>query len=151
MGIVPIFIELSSILILATLVSLVMRLLRQPLIVGYIATGILVGPYALDILHSRDEMELFSKIGISILLFIVGLTLNPNVIKEVGRVSFITGVGQVAFTSIIGFFILRLLGFDILASAYIAVALTFSSTIIILKLLTDRTGYDQCDRDCLYS
>ena len=137
-GIVPIFLELSTILILAAAVSLAMRFLRQPLIVGYIATGMLVGPYALNILHSRDEMELFSKIGISILLFIVGLTLNPDIIREVGRVSFITGVGQVVFTSIIGFFIIRLLGFDILASAYVAIALTFSSTIIIFKLLTDR-------------
>ena len=134
----PIFIELSLILVLATVVAMIMRLLRQPLIVGYIATGILVGPYALDLLHSREEMELFSKIGISILLFIVGLTLNPDIVREVGRTSLITGIGQIAFTSIIGFFIIRLLGFDISASIYAAIALTFSSTIIILKLLTDR-------------
>ncbi|HXK40166.1 MAG TPA: cation:proton antiporter family protein [Candidatus Paceibacterota bacterium] len=134
----PTFLELSLILVLAALVSLVARLLRQPLIVGYIATGILVGPYALDLLHSRDEMELFSKIGISILLFIVGLTLNPEIVREVGRTSFITGMGQVAFTSVVGFFIIRFLGFDVVASVYAAIALTFSSTIIILKLLSDR-------------
>ncbi|MBI2030358.1 cation:proton antiporter [Candidatus Kaiserbacteria bacterium] len=133
-----IFIELSLILVLATVVSLFVRLLRQPLIVGYIATGILVGPYALNLLHSHDEMELFSKIGISILLFIVGLTLNPEIVREVGKASAITGVGQVLFTSIIGFFIVLALGFDATAALYIAIALTFSSTIIILKLLTDR-------------
>lgn len=134
----PIFIELSLILVLATVIALVMRSLRQPLIVGYIITGIVVGPYVLNLLHSQEEMELFSKIGISILLFIVGLTLNPDIAREVGKTSFVTGVGQVAFTSIVGFFIIRILGFDISASLYIAVALTFSSTIIILKLLTDR-------------
>lgn len=139
----PTFLELSLILVLATAVSLVMRLLRQPLIVGYIATGIIVGPYALNLLHSREEMELFSKIGIAILLFVVGLTLNIDVVREVGKISLVTGVGQVLFTSVIGFFIIRALGFDIAASAYTAIALTFSSTIIILKLLTDRGDTDR--------
>ncbi|MFA7302780.1 MAG: cation:proton antiporter family protein [Candidatus Paceibacterota bacterium] len=139
----PTFLELSLILVLATAISLVMRLLRQPLIVGYIATGILVGPYVLDLLHSREEMELFSKIGIAILLFVVGLTLNVDIVREVGKTALVTGVGQVLFTSIVGFFIVRALGFDALASAYVAVALTFSSTIIILKLLTDRGDADR--------
>lgn len=132
------FIELSLIVVLTTAVSLVMKLFKQPLVVGYIIAGILVGPYVFDILQAREEMELFSKIGISILLFIVGLTLNPDVMREVGKASFVTGIGQIIFTSIIGFFIVRALGFEALAASYIAVALTFSSTIIILKLLSDR-------------
>jgi Kef-type K+ transport system membrane component KefB/Trk K+ transport system NAD-binding subunit len=134
----PIFIEISMIVVLATLIAMIMKAFRQPLVVGYIATGILVGPYALNILRSKDEVELFSKIGISILLFIVGLSLNPDIVREVGKTSFITGIGQVVFTSVIGFFIMRLLGFGEVASIYTAIALTFSSTIIILKLLTDR-------------
>lgn len=133
-----IFIELSIIIVVATVAALLMRLLRQPLIVGYILTGIVVGPYALDLLHSKEEMELFSKIGISILLFIVGLTLNPDIVREVGKTSLITGIGQVLFTSSIGFFIVYALGFGVTASLYVAIALTFSSTIIILKLLSDR-------------
>ena len=95
-----VFVELSLILVVATLISLLMRLFKQPLIVGYIATGILVGPYVLNLLQSTTEMELFSKIGITILLFIVGLTLNPEIIKEVGKASFITGIGQIIFTFI---------------------------------------------------
>lgn len=135
---VTIFFELSAILVLAAAVSFVARALRQPLIVGYIATGILVGPYVLDILRAKDEMELFSKIGVSVLLFIVGLTLNPAIVREVGRASFVTGIGQVVFTSLAGFLIVQALGYDAVAALYVAVALTFSSTIIILKLLTDR-------------
>lgn len=133
-----IFLELSLILVCATIASFAMRALRQPLVVGYIATGVLAGPYVLDILHSKEEMELFSKIGVSVLLFIVGLSLNPTIVREVGKTSFVTGIGQVIFTSLIGFVILLLLGYDGVASLYAAVALTFSSTIIILKLLTDR-------------
>ncbi|MEX1052563.1 MAG: cation:proton antiporter, partial [Patescibacteria group bacterium] len=133
-----IFLELSLIIVFATVISFVVRLLKQPLIVGYILTGIITGPHFLNILQSLDTIELFSKIGITILLFIIGLSLNPLVIKEVGRVSLITGVGQVLFTSIVGYFIAIFLGLSQIAAIYTAIALTFSSTIIILKLLSDK-------------
>jgi len=133
-----IFTELTLILLVALVMSLVMRRLRQPLIVGYIASGVLVGPFFLNLIQARDEIELFSKIGITILLFIVGLNLNPKVIREVGKASLVTGIGQVVFTSLVGFVIASWLGIDRLAAIYVAIALTFSSTIIILKLLSDR-------------
>lgn len=132
------FIEISLILAVAALISAVMRMLKQPLIIGYIITGLIVGPYALDLVQNPDSLELFSQFGISLLLFIVGLNLSPRVIKEVGKVATITGVGQVVFTSTIGFILCILLGFTYIEGAYIAVALTFSSTIIVLKLLSDK-------------
>ena len=133
-----IFIEIGVILLITTAVSIVMRLLKQPLVVGYIISGVLVGPYVLKILQSPDQIELFSKIGITILLFIVGLSLRPDTIKETGKVSLITGIGQIVFTSIIGFLLMTVLGFDKTTSLYGSIALTFSSKIIILKLLSDR-------------
>lgn len=133
-----IFIEISIILTVATGLSIIMKVLRQPLLVGYIITGIFAGPYFLNIIESVDTIELFSKFGITILLFIVGLHLSPAVIKEVGKVSLITGLGQVIFTSAIGFGIALLLGLPTVAAIYTAIALTFSSTIIILKLLSDK-------------
>ncbi|KKR30805.1 MAG: hypothetical protein A3C62_02320 [Candidatus Zambryskibacteria bacterium RIFCSPHIGHO2_02_FULL_39_16] len=132
------FVEISIIVAVAAIISLLMKFFKQPLIVGYIATGVIVGPYVFNILQAHNEIELFSKIGIAILLFLIGLTLNPDVMREVGKTSLITGIGQVLFTSIIGYFLVRTLGFEILSSLYIAVALTFSSTIIILKLLSDK-------------
>lgn len=134
----PIFIEIGLILAVATLVSIIMRMLRQPLTVGYILSGIIVGPFVLNIISTTEYIELFSKFGIAILLFVVGLSLKPDIIREVGKTSLITGLGQVIFTSILGFGIMRLLGFDLVASLYAAVALTFSSTIIILKILSDK-------------
>ncbi|KKR50361.1 MAG: Sodium/hydrogen exchanger [Microgenomates group bacterium GW2011_GWC1_41_8] len=133
-----IFTEITIIVAIAAFISLIMRLLRQPLVVGYILTGIIVGPYTLNILQSTDQVELFSKIGITVLLFIVGLNLNPQVIKELGKVSLVTGVGQVLVTSAIGFSIALLLGIERIAAIYLSIALTLSSTIIILKLLSDR-------------
>lgn len=138
-----IFIEIGIILAIATVVSALMRLLRQPLVVGYILSGVIVGPYFLNILTSTEYIELFSKLGIAILLFIVGLSLKPDIIREVGKVSLVTGLGQIIFTSLIGFFLIRALGFDDTASLYGAIALTFSSTIIILKLLSDKGDLDK--------
>ncbi|MCK5176424.1 MAG: cation:proton antiporter, partial [Candidatus Aenigmarchaeota archaeon] len=79
-----------------------------------------------------------SHIGVALLLFIVGLGMSPKIIKDVGMVSLVTGVGQVIFTTVIGFFICQLLGFSTIESLYVAVALTFSSTIIIMKILSDK-------------
>lgn len=138
-----VFIELSIIVAITVFVAGLMRLLKQPLIIGYILTGIIVSPYFLNIAQSLDTIRVFSQIGIALLLFIIGLSLSPRVIKEVGKVSLVTGIGQIVFTSLFGFLISRLLGFSMVASLYIAAALTFSSTIIIMKLLSDKKDLDK--------
>lgn len=132
------FNELVGILILATAVSVVMRLLKQPLIIGFIITGILAGPHFLNVVHSSEHIEVFSKMGITALLFIVGLHMNPKIIKEIGKVSLLTGIGQVIITTSIGFGLALILGIERIAAIYISIALTFSSTIIILKLISDK-------------
>lgn len=132
------FIELGVIVCLAVIISIIMRLLKQPLMIGYILTGLIAGPYALNIIKSSEIITVFSHIGIAFLLFLVGLNLSPKVIKEVGVVSLVTGIGQVIFTSAIGFVIAKILGFSTITSAYISIALAFSSTIIIMKLLSDK-------------
>lgn len=132
------FIEISIILGLATAVSWLMHMLRQPLILGHILTGIIAGPIFLNLIKSEDLLELFSKIGITALLFIVGLSLSPKVTREVGKISLVAGVSQVIFTSVIGYFIAVAFGFGFFPSLFIAIALTFSSTIIIMKLLSDK-------------
>ena len=136
------FVNLSLVVLLAVAISFFMRILRQPLLVGYIITGIIVGPYALDFIGSNEVFGTFSSIGIALLLFMVGLNLNLSVIKDVGKVSLLTGLGQIIFTSIIGFFIAKAFGFSNIVSIYVAVALTFSSTIIIMKLLSDTKNLD---------
>jgi len=136
------FIQLSIIIILVLAVSIIMRLLKQPLIIGYIVSGIIAGPYLFDLIKSEELISPFANLGVAMLLFLVGLNLNPKVIKEIGFVSLITGIGQVLFTSIIGFLILKSLGFTTIVSAYVAIALTFSSTIIITKLLSDKGDLD---------
>ncbi len=137
------FFELALIVGIATLLGLLMKLLRQPIIIGYIIAGLVTGPYLLNLVTSPQTIEIFSSIGVALLLFVVGLNLNPKTIKEVGKISLITGLGQVIFTSTIGFLISLAFGFNIITSLYISIALTFSSTIIIMKLITDKGDADR--------
>jgi Kef-type K+ transport system membrane component KefB len=133
-----VFIEISVITAITVVIAGLLRLLKQPLIIGYILTGIVVGPSFLNLVKSSETMGIFAHIGIALLLFTIGLGLDPKIIKYVGKVSLITGLGQVLFTSVVGFFIAGALGFSTIVSLYIAIALTFSSTIIIMKLLSDK-------------
>ncbi len=138
-----VFIQLSVIILIVLGVSLIMRALKQPLIVGYILSGILIGPFVLNIAPESETLEIFSTLGIAFLLFIVGLHLSPKTLKDVGKISLITGIGQIVFTSLIGYILSILLGFSPLIALYIAIALTFSSTIIIMKLLSDKEDLDK--------
>lgn len=136
------FYELAALLILAAAVGFIGLLLRQPMIVSFIAVGVLAGPAVLGIVHSHESIKLLAELGVAVLLFLVGLKLDLKLVRTLGMVSLATGLGQVAFTSVIGFFIGLTLGLDVIASLYVAVALTFSSTIIIVKLLSDKKEVD---------
>lgn len=137
------FVEFSLIITLATVMGGIMRVLKQPLIMGHIITGIIVGPHFLNLYKNAESAEIFSIMGISILLFIVGLSLSPKVIREVGKVAVITGIGQILVTVFFGFLLARFFGYNQVSSLYIAIALTFSSTIIILKLLSDKKDLEK--------
>lgn len=134
--------EVAILLVMAALVGFLGIILRQPLIVSFIAVGLIAGPSALDVVHSDAQISLLSELGIAVLLFLVGIKLDVKLIRSLGAVSLMTGLGQVAFTSVFGFFIGLALGLDALTSVYVAVALTFSSTIIIVKLLSDKREID---------
>jgi Kef-type K+ transport system membrane component KefB len=136
------FYEFAIILLLAAIIGALGQLLRQPLIIMFIVLGILVGPTILDIAKSKDYIHLLAEIGIAVLLFIVGLKLDIRLIKSIGKVAVVAGLGQVLFTSVIGYFIGIALGLEQIHSIYVAIALTFSSTIIIVKLLSDKKEID---------
>jgi Kef-type K+ transport system membrane component KefB len=139
---ISVFYEFAALLVLAAGMGLVGLALRQPLIVGFIAVGILAGPSASGIARSSEYIQLLAELGVVVLLFLVGLKLDLKLIRTLGAVALTTGLGQVIFTSVIGFLICLQLGLDALTSLYIAVALTFSSTIIIVKLLSDKKEID---------
>ena len=141
---IGISLQLGIVLGIAVAVSFLARKLKQPLVVGYILTGLIisVGVGRVIDVHALDS---FIDLGIALLLFMVGLSLNPKVISSLGWPSLVTGIGQIVFTMLIGYGIGVGLGFTPVTALYIAIAFTFSSTVIIMRLLQDRG-----DEDALY-
>ncbi|MFT0745139.1 cation:proton antiporter [Synechococcus sp. RC10B2] len=137
-----VYTEVSLILLAAAVLGAIGLLLRQPLIIVYILLGIALGPSGIKLVQSQDVVDLLAQVGVAILLFLVGLELNPDYVRRIGAVAVATGLGQLSFTIIIGFLLTLLLGKDWLTALYIAIALTFSSTIIIVKLLSDKRELD---------
>ncbi len=134
--------EFALLLLVATVIGAIALRFHQPLIVAYIVVGIALGPSGLDWVTAHQEVNLLAQIGVTVLLFVVGLKLDLTTVKSVGPVALATGIGQLAFTTLIGFAIAIALGMTPLVALYVAVALTFSSTIIIVKLLSDKREVD---------
>jgi len=134
-----VFLQMTVLLGITVGVSFLIRLLKQPLIVAYIITGIACGPLLLNLLHGQKQMyEVFAQFGVVLLLFIIGLSLNVHHLKHIGKVSLLAGFVQFFFTAIIGVFLLLALKLSVVATIFLAVAITFSSTIIIIRLLSDK-------------
>lgn len=139
----PVFIQLAVILFMAFIFSFVAKTLKQPVIIGYIIAGVIISPFFLKFGATSEVIEIFSRLGIAFLLFIVGLHLNPKVVREIGLPSLVTGLGQMILTFGAGFLASwKILNFSILASVYVGIAVAFSSTIIIMKLLSDKQNLD---------
>lgn len=133
------FLQMAILLTITVTISCLVRRLKQPLIVGYILTGIACGPFFLDLLHGQEQMyEVFAKFGVVLLLFIIGISLNINHLKHIGKVSLIAGFGQFLFTVLFGALLLLALKLSVPTAIFLAIAITFSSTIILMRLLTDK-------------
>src|SRR5512139_3498394 len=116
--------------------------LRQPTMVAFLLVGILVGPSVLGWVSAEGEVHLLAEIGIAVLLFVVGLKLDINLVRQLGPVALIAGIGQMALTAGLGFGLALLLGLGTTASIFLGIALAFSSTIVIVKLLSDQREID---------
>jgi Kef-type K+ transport system membrane component KefB len=132
---------LGIIVVTAAVCAIVARRFNVPTIVAYILAGLFLGPVTglLEVTHS---IELLSELGIALLLFLVGLELSLDKIRDVGRVALIAGIGQVVFTAAGGFGLSYVLGFTVIESLFIATALTFSSTVVVVKLLDQKRDLD---------
>jgi len=128
---------------MAFIVSYLIKIFKQPIIIGYIIAGVLISPFLLKFGATTEIIDIFSKFGIAFLLFIVGLHLNPKIIKEIGGASLFVGLAQMVLTFGLGFLVaFKILGYSSITSIYVGVALAFSSTIIIMKLLSDKKQLD---------
>ena len=136
------FAEFALLLLVCALAGALAVRLRQPVLIAYIAIGIAAGPAGFGVVRAQDQIDLLAQMGVTVLLFVVGLRLDLSHVRHIGPVALATGLGQLGFTIAFGFLLVLGLGRSPLEALYIAVALTFSSTIIIVKLLSDKRELD---------
>lgn len=132
------FEELTLVIVFAVAVSLIMRALKQPLMIGHIITGVLVGPAVFNIVQDIHTIEIFAEFGIALLLFIIGLGLNLHILKDISKVAILASLAQVLFVGGTAYAAAILIGYSQTVALFIALALSMSSTIIVLKLLSDK-------------
>ncbi len=132
---------LATIVVAAFLFTFVGGRFRIPTIVMYLIAGLVVGP-ATGLVGSSDSLATVSSVGIALMLFLVGLEMNVEKIRVLGKVGVLAGVGQVVLTFGSGFGVATLLGFAALEAAFLGVALTLSSTVVVIKLLDEKKESD---------
>jgi len=138
-----VFLQFGVIIVTAAVFAFIAHRIKQPLIIAYIFTGLFVGPGVFGFMNDLEMMHILSEIGIAFLLFLVGVNLNWRNIKEVGWVSLVSGIGQAGITSAIGYGVGLWLGFDVMTSLFLAMSFAFSSTIVVVKMLSDKRDLDR--------
>ncbi len=133
-----IFISLSVIIWIVLLSVGMMKAFKQPMIIWYIIAGTAISLCFPSLLQANTAFQSFWNIGIALLLFIVGMELNPTIIKDLWKTATLAWVFQVLITGGLGYFLATILWFDIMTSIFLSIWFAFSSTIVVLKLLSDR-------------
>jgi Kef-type K+ transport system membrane component KefB len=135
-----VLVSLGIIIGISALMTILARLIKQPPLIAYLIAGVISGPLILNLISpsSSEIIQLFAHIGVAFLLFIVGLSLDFRVLKEVGGVASLAGFTEIALTAIVGFSIAIALGFGTTTSLFVATALAFSSTVVVVKILSDK-------------
>ncbi|MEM4318608.1 MAG: cation:proton antiporter [Candidatus Pacearchaeota archaeon] len=137
-----VLISISLIIIIAAILGLISKLLKQELILAYIITGIVLGPLVFGLIKDKALISGFAEIGISFLLFIAGLEMSIKKLKEIVGISIISGIIQVAAVAAASFFLLISFGFYKIEALWLGIAIAFSSTVVVLKLLADKNELD---------
>ena len=133
-----IWFDVGIIIIIATVFALIARLLKQPLIPAYIIGGVIIGPIGLGLIKSNEVITVLSEIGIAFLLFFAGLEISFKKLKDVTKVSTVAGLAQVFTVGIIASIIALIFSFSKPEIIFLALAIPFSSTAIVAKILADR-------------
>ena len=141
--------ELASCIIAAWALAVVAQLFKQPLILAYLVAGYAIGPNGPQVLRwveNDQHIELISEIGLSLLLFMIGLEIDLKKMLKAGRAITLTAAAQILGGCALGVVFFTALGFPLLNghldALYLAIAAVLSSTVIIVKILYDKRELD---------
>jgi Kef-type K+ transport system membrane component KefB len=130
--------QFAAVFFIASALAVVAKLFRQPVILAYLVTGVILSTFTAFNFVGTQAFGVFSDLGIMFLLFLVGLEVNYSSLRLVGGAALLLGAAQILITTTLGFFLASWFGFNALPALYIGIALTFSSTVVVVKLLGDK-------------
>jgi len=131
----PVFVEISIVIVISALLSCLGLVLRQPIIVAYLAGGLLIGASGLGWIENTAFIDEISRIGVTLLLFLAGIVLHPRRLKELFRQTILLTLTNSLVSFIVCGAFCLLWGFDLISAVFIGLPLIFSSTILVLKLV----------------
>ncbi|MGC2387520.1 MAG: cation:proton antiporter [Nitrososphaeraceae archaeon] len=131
--------DFAVIMIVAALMLLLTYKLKQPMVLGYILAGIIIGPYTPPflLLHDIDTINVFAELGIIMLLFVIGTDFPLARLRSVGRISIVVALAESIGTLLVTFFVGQYLGFSFFDSIFIALAMSITSTVVTVRVLED--------------
>jgi CPA2 family monovalent cation:H+ antiporter-2 len=131
--------DIAVIMVVAAIMLAITYKLKQPMVIGYIIAGMIIGPYTppFSLIQSQETLNLFAELGIIMLLFVIGTEFPIAKIRSVGRVSLVVALAEAIGTLLIVFFIAQNLNFSFYDSLFLGLALSITSTVITIKVLED--------------
>ena len=135
---IPLFQDILIVLGFAVAIVFILQRLRIPSVVGFLLTGVIIGPHGLSLIDAVEEVEVLSEIGVILLLFVIGMELSIKHLASIKKTVFIGGFLQVAITVLAATFFCYFAGYSWSESVFVGFLFSLSSTAIVLKTLQDR-------------
>lgn len=133
-----IFLQLAVVLLLSSFFGFIVMRFKLPLVVAYLLAGVALSfAFLFDPTHS-PVLEILPEIGIAFVLFLIGMELDLREIKSLGKPIIVSAIGQILFSTLAGFAIAQVLGFNPTESIYLGLGLAFSSTVVVIKMLLEK-------------
>jgi monovalent cation:H+ antiporter-2, CPA2 family len=131
--------DFAVIMIVASVMALISHKLKQPMVIAYIAAGMIIGPYTppFSLITQIDTLQLFAEIGVILLLFVVGMEFPIEKLRKIGRKASIIASAEAAGTFLAGYGTGQLLGFSFYDSLFVALAISVTSTVIVMRVLEE--------------
>ena len=131
--------DLAVVMVIASVVAFIFYKLKQPIIIGYLIAGIIIGPYTppFNLIKQTDFLSVFAEIGVVLLLFTIGLEFPIRKLRSIGRVVIGVSAIEITLMLVISWVVGAFLGWGFYDTLFLGAALASSSTTIIAKVLGD--------------
>lgn len=135
----PILQDFTIIMIAASIMAMVSYKLKQPMVIGYIIAGMIIGPFTppFSLISNFDVLNLFAEIGVILLLFVVGMEFPIEKLRKIGQKALVIAFSEGLGTFAIGFLVCQAVNYSLADSLFLALAISVTSTVIVMRILDE--------------